>query len=172
MNTGSASAAVTGSLRSAGSKAVIYIEGRLDAPADDVWTALTETPRLAAWYGDVEGELRVGGRYHARVHASGWEGDGVVLECEPLASFKTSSKDPEEPNEDSLTVTLRSEGDQTLIVVEQVGPPLDLAWAYGAGMQIHVEDLAAYLAGRDRCDAQSRFGELEPVYRKLAVDLA
>jgi hypothetical protein len=40
--------------------------------------------------------------------------------------------------------------------------PVDLVAAYGAGVQVHVEDLAAYLAGRGRCDADARFDELFP----------
>jgi hypothetical protein len=40
--------------------------------------------------------------------------------------------------------------------------------AYGAGIQVHVEDLAACLAGGERCDAAARFGELFPGYRELA----
>jgi hypothetical protein len=39
----------------------------------------------------------------------------------------------------------------------------------GAGVQVHVEDLAAYLAGGDRCDAEARFGELFPAYKELAA---
>ena len=41
--------------------------------------------------------------------------------------------------------------------------------AYGAGVQVHVEDLAAYLAGRERCDANARFEELFPAYEELAA---
>jgi hypothetical protein len=37
-------------------------------------------------------------------------------------------------------------------------------------VQVHVEDLAAYLAGRKRCDAAARFDELFPAYQELAVD--
>ena len=35
--------------------------------------------------------------------------------------------------------------------------PLDLLAAYGAGIQVHVEDLAAHIAGRERCDADARW---------------
>jgi hypothetical protein len=49
--------------------------------------------------------------------------------------------------------------------------PLEIVWAYGAGLQIHVEDLAAHLAGRGRADA-TRFGELEPAYRELAASIS
>jgi hypothetical protein len=49
--------------------------------------------------------------------------------------------------------------------------PLDLLWAYGAGIQVHVEDLAAHVAGRERCDAKARWDELAPAYRDLAADV-
>jgi hypothetical protein len=82
------------------------------------------------------------------------------------------SKDPDEPNENSEEVRLTGDGDQTVLVVEQHGLPLDLLWAYGAGLQIHVEDLAAYTAGRERVDAKTRFAELEPAYRDLAANIS
>jgi hypothetical protein len=47
--------------------------------------------------------------------------------------------------------------------------PVEHVPAYPAGVQVHVEDLAAYLAGRDRCDAEARFGELFPAYQALEV---
>ena len=49
--------------------------------------------------------------------------------------------------------------------------PLEQIAAYGAGDQIHVEDLAAYLAGRERCDARARWQELHPAYQHLAADI-
>jgi hypothetical protein len=50
--------------------------------------------------------------------------------------------------------------------------PLDLLAAYGAGVQIHVEDLAAYLAGGERVDAKVRWEELLPAYRDLAANVS
>ena len=46
--------------------------------------------------------------------------------------------------------------------------PRDLLAAYGAGVQVHVEDLASYLAGGERCDADARWQELIPGYQDLA----
>lgn len=46
--------------------------------------------------------------------------------------------------------------------------PLDLLAAYGAGVQVHVEDLASYLAGGERYDADARWQELIPGYQDLA----
>jgi hypothetical protein len=92
-----------------------------------------------------------------------------VEACEPPRRFLVVSRAADEPNEDSTEVTLTGDGDQTMLVVEQRGLPLDLLWAYGAGLQIHVEDLAVHIAGRGRSDAETRFAELEPAYRDLAA---
>jgi hypothetical protein len=43
--------------------------------------------------------------------------------------------------------------------------------AYGAGVQIHVEDLADHLAGRGRRDAEERWTELWPVYDEPATKI-
>jgi uncharacterized protein YndB with AHSA1/START domain len=158
---------ILGSLRSADGVGVVRIEDRFDTGIDELWSALTDTQCLARWYG--EGELRAGGGFRARLHASGWEGTGRVEECEPPRRFRVVSKAPDEPNEDSTEVTLTGHGDQTTLVVEQRGLPLDLLWAYGAGLQIHVEDLAAHIAGRERGETKMRFAELEPAYRDLAA---
>ena len=162
-------ASVLGSLHSVDGEGVVRMEDRFDTGIDDLWGALTDPDRLSRWYGEVEGELRVGGGFRARLHASGWEGTGRVEECEPPRRFLVVSKASDAPNEDSTEVTLTGDGDQTVLVVEQRGLPLDLLWAYGAGLQIHVEDLAAYLAGRERGDTETRFAELEPAYRDLAA---
>ena len=66
---------------------------------------------------------------------------------------------------------LTAEGEHTLLVVEERGMPLDQLAAYGAGIQIHVEDLAAFLAGRERCDAVARWRELLPAYETLAASV-
>jgi hypothetical protein len=70
-----------------------------------------------------------------------------------------------------IEATLSADGDQTILVVEERGMPLDLLAAYGAGVQVHVEDLAAHLAGRERCDADTRWDELQPAYEDLAANV-
>ena len=74
---------VLGSLRSVEGKGIVRMEDRFDTEIDDVWSALTDPSRLARWYGEVEGDLRLGGEYRARLFASGWEGSGRVEACEP-----------------------------------------------------------------------------------------
>ena len=78
----------------------------------------------------------------------------------------------DEPDEDVVEATLAADGDQAILVWEERGMPLDLLAAYGAGVQIHVEDLAAHIAGREqRRDAKARWDELLPAYQELAVDV-
>jgi uncharacterized protein YndB with AHSA1/START domain len=74
---------ILGSLRSADRKGVLRMEDRFDADIDDVWSALTDPLRLARGYGEVEGDLRLGGQFSARLFASGWEGTGRVDAFEP-----------------------------------------------------------------------------------------
>ena len=80
-------ARILGSLRTADGESIVRIEDRFDTDIDDVWSAITDPDRLARWYGEVEGDLRLGGEYRARLHASGWEGTGRVEECEPPRRF-------------------------------------------------------------------------------------
>jgi hypothetical protein len=44
--------------------------------------------------------------------------------------------------------------------------------AYGAGIQIHVEALAAHLSGRGPGAAGARWNELQPAYEVLAAELS
>jgi len=76
---------------------------------------------------------------------------------------------PGQTDEHVIEVTLAADGDQIILVWEERGMPPDLLAAYGAGIQVHVEDLAAHLAGRERCDAGARWNELIPAYQDLAT---
>ncbi len=163
---------ILGSLQSADGKAVVRMEERFDTDIDDLWSALTDPSRLARWYGEVEGDLRVGGEYRARLFASGWEGTGRVEACEPPHRLLVSTKEPGQAGDGVIEVTLAADGDQTVVVWEERGMPLDLIAAYGAGIQVHVEDLGAHLAGGGRVDAQARWKELLPAYEALATKVS
>jgi uncharacterized protein YndB with AHSA1/START domain len=163
---------ILGRLAQADGNGVVRIEDRFDTDIQDLWSALTDPARLARWYGQVEGDLHVGGVYTATLFATGWEGTGRVEECDPPRRFKVVSKDPDEPNEEITEVSLTVDGDATILVMEQRGMPLDLVSGYGAGNQIHVEDLADHIAGLDRrTGVKERFDALMPAYRELAADL-
>ena len=114
--------------------------------------------------------LRLGGEFRAHFFASGWHGTGRVEACEPPQRLLVLTKDAEEPDapeEHPIELTLAADGDETTLVWEERAIPLDLLAAYGAGVQVHVEDLAAHLAGRDRCDAAVRFGPTLPCLSRV-----
>ena len=162
---------ILGSLRSADGKGVVRMEDRFDTDIDDVWSALTDPRRLARWLGEVEGDLRLGGEFRFRFFASGSEGTGRVEACEPPRRLLLVIKGLDEPYEQVIEAALAAGGDQTILVLEERGMPLDLLAAYGAGIQVHVEDLAAHLAGRERCDVGARWNELISAYRDLAASV-
>lgn len=162
---------ILGSLRSADGKGAVRMEDRFDTDIDDLWSALTDPRRLARWMAEVEGDLRLGGEFRAHIFASEWEGTGRVEECEPPRRLLLVTMESDQPNESFIEVTLSADGDQTILVWEERGMPLDLLAAYGAGIQIHVEDLSAHIAGRERCVADARWNELTPAYEGLAANV-
>jgi uncharacterized protein YndB with AHSA1/START domain len=162
---------ILGSLRSADGKGVVRMEERIDTSVDDVWSALTDRTRLAQWYGDLEGDLQLGGQYRAHLHASGWQGTGRIDACEPGRRLLVTVRHLEDPAEGIVEVALAADDDQTVVVWEERGMPVNLLAAYGAGIQVHVEDLAAHIAGKDRCDSNARWGELFPTYEGMAANV-
>jgi uncharacterized protein YndB with AHSA1/START domain len=161
---------ILGSLRSADGKGVVRMEDRFDADIANLWSALTDPARLARWMGEVAGDLRLGGEFRARFFASGWEGTGRVEACESPRRLLLLTMQPGQSREHFIEVTLAADGAQAIVVWEERGMPPGQLAPYGAGIQVHVEDLAAYLAGRERCDADARWNELLPAYEDLAAN--
>jgi len=97
---------------------------------------------------------------------------GRVDACEPPQRLMVTMHDPDaRPGQPAYTVIeawLTADGGQTVLVVEDRGLPLPLLPAYGAGVQIHVENLAAHIAGREPGDTESRWAELLPTYEAMA----
>jgi uncharacterized protein YndB with AHSA1/START domain len=171
---------ILGSLRSADGNGVVRIEDRYDTGIDDLWTALTDPGRLARWHSQVEGDLRPGGAFRLYVESDDVEAAGLVEACEPPRRLRVTTRETDEsyqrgqgvpPHDEAIEVTLTADGDQTILVIEVRGIPLDAIAFYGAGWQIHAENLAAYLAGRERGDVEARWTELVPSYQDLAADI-
>jgi uncharacterized protein YndB with AHSA1/START domain len=171
---------ILGRLRSADGQGVVRIEDRYDTSINDLWSALTDPGRLARWYGQVEGDLRPGGEFRLYIESDGVDGTGRVVACEPPRRLLVTTRETDEsaqqgggvPSFDEvIEATLTADGDQTILVIEVQGIPLDKIAFYGVGWQIHAESLTGYLAGRDRGDTQARWGELVPPYQDLAANL-
>ncbi|HKB34449.1 MAG TPA: SRPBCC family protein [Candidatus Dormibacteraeota bacterium] len=178
--TGRGGTPILGSLRSADGKGAVRIENRYDTDIDDLWSAIADPGRLARWYGEVEGDLRPGGEFHLHLESEGWDGTGRVEACEPPRRLLVTTRETDEswrkgrgapPFNEAIEATLTADGGQTILVITVQGMPLDTIAAYGAGWQIHAENLAAYLAGRERANVETRWLELVPSYQDLAANL-
>ena len=171
---------ILGSLRSAAGVGVVRIEDRCDTDIDDLWSAITDPDRLARWFGEVDGELSQGGEFRVHIADAG-ERIGQVEACEPSQRLVVTTRETDEsyrrgegvpPFDAVWDITLTADGDQTTLVIEVKGMPLDKIAFFGAGWQIHAENLAAYLAGREPNDVEARWEELVPPYQDLAADLS
>jgi uncharacterized protein YndB with AHSA1/START domain len=171
---------ILGSLRSADGKGVVRIEDRYDTDIDDLWAALTDPARLARWHAQVEGDLRPGGQFRTYVEADDIESTGRVVACEPPRRLVVTTRETDKswrkgngvpPFDETLEATLIADGEQTVLVIEVRGMPLDKIAFYGAGWQIHAENLAAHIAGRERGDTEARWSELVLPYQDLAANL-
>jgi uncharacterized protein YndB with AHSA1/START domain len=172
---------ILGSLRSADGVGVVRIEDRYDTNIDDLWSALSAPSRLARWLGQVEGDLRPGGEFRMYVESNDIESTGRVEACEPPRRLLVTNRETDEsyrkgqgvpPFEASLEATLTADGDQTILVIEVQGMPLDVVAFYGAGWQIHAENLAAHIAGREHGESEERWNELVPAYQALAAGVS
>jgi uncharacterized protein YndB with AHSA1/START domain len=168
-NNTSAGTRILGSLRSADGAGVVRIEDRYDTDIDGLWSAITAASRLACWYGQIEGELRPGGEF--RGHLESWDGTGRVDVCEPPRRLQVTTRGVDEPYDEVIEATLTADGDQTILVIETRGMPLNLIAFYGVGYQIHAENLAAHIAGRERGHTKTRWDQLLPAYQDLAANI-
>ncbi|MGC8473038.1 MAG: SRPBCC domain-containing protein [Candidatus Dormibacteria bacterium] len=171
---------ILGVLAVADGRGMVRLRERLAAPIREVWSAITDPSRLAAWHARVEGDLRLGGEFRIFVEADDWEGTGRVTACAPPRRLAVTSRESEEswrrgrgaaPFDESLEVRLEPDGEGSAITVAVSGLPLEPLAAYGAGWQIHLENLISHLAGRARGDTEARWEALIPAYEAQAAGL-
>ncbi len=165
----SANPRILGTLHAIGAVGRVRIEDTVAASPDEVWAALTDPSRLADWLGEIQGDLREGGEYRGLWRVSGWHGVGRILACEPPRRVVLSSREDDATHDLRTEITITPAGTGSTIVIEEQGMPLQQVAAYGAGDQVHVEDLAASLEGRGERHTTDRWGELYPGYQALPV---
>ena len=170
---------VLGTLGSADGVGVVRIEDRYEIDPNGLWSAITDPRRLARWYGEVEGDLPAG-QFNVFLEAAGSHAVGRVKLCEPPLRLAVVTRETDEswqrsggmpPFDQTLEATLTADGDQTVLVIEAHGMPLDKIAFYGVGWQIHAENLAGYLAGCKPGDTEARWDELVPRYQELAATM-
>jgi uncharacterized protein YndB with AHSA1/START domain len=172
---------ILGRLRAAEGVGVVRIEDRYDTDIDDLWSAITDPERLARWHGEVEGDLRPGGTFRIYNEADDIEHICRVETCEPPRRLVVTTRETDEsyrrgqgvpPFDATRDITLTAAGDQTILVIEVQGMPLDKIAFYGAGWQIHAENLAADIAGCESGDIEARWEALVPPYQELAATIS
>ena len=171
---------ILGSLRSVDGRGVVRLEEHFDTDIDDLWSAITDPGRLAQCHPTVEGDLRPAGTFRRYVEADDWEGRGRVESCDAPRRLVLTNREFEEswrkgqgapPFDETLDATLTPDGNQTVLVVEIGNLPLEPLPYFGVGWQIHLEKLAAYIAGRELDDTDARWEVLVPAYQALVNDI-
>jgi uncharacterized protein YndB with AHSA1/START domain len=114
----------------AGSEATtVVLRREYDAPADDVWDAMTDPERLSRWFLPVSGDLRLGGRYQLEGNAG-----GEILRCEPPRLLAVTWLFGEDPSPSQVTVRLSANDARTTLELEHAAVPDEKFWdEYGAG---------------------------------------
>lgn len=159
-------ARILGSLRQLSeTSGVVRVEDVYETDIVDLWSALTDPDRLRRWIATVEGDLRLGGRIHARF-TSGWEGPGRIDVCDAPQRLLVTME-PDTAEETVIEAELTAVGVKSRLVVEERGISLREIAAHGAGWQAHLEDLASYLDGRTPGEWRARWTELTPTYEEL-----
>lgn len=172
---------ITGTVRALDeTRGAVRVEDVYDTDINDLWKACTTPERLARWIAMVTGDdLRLGGTVHA-VFASTWSGSVRIEVCDaPVHLLVTTEAGTDD--EAQIEAWLSAEGPKTRLVVEERGLPVGQLHFFGAGWQVHLEDLAHSLAsdGPVHADGWSeqapapawhaRWTELTPAYRDPAV---
>jgi uncharacterized protein YndB with AHSA1/START domain len=138
----------------------LRFERTLDAPADDVWEALTVPDALARWLDRTEFEARAGGA--VTIHFDDGPVHGRVLVYDPPSVLEYTWRIQGEP-ETVLRFALEPLGDRTRLVLLHRGLPASQETGYAAGWHAHLDRLAALWTG-EPVDWADRFSELRPVY--------
>ena len=171
---------LTGTMRALDdTRGAVRVEDVYDTDIDDLWEACTTPERLARWIAEVSGDLREGGMVDV-VFTSTWSGPARIEVCDAPHHLLLTAE-PGADDETEMEVWLTAEGSQTRLVVEERGLPVGQLHFYGAGWQVHLEDLGRSLASRGPAHVggwsaqtaapawERRWTELTPVYQNTAV---
>ncbi|MFC4785107.1 SRPBCC family protein [Nocardioides sp. MAHUQ-72] len=162
-------------------RGAVRVEDVYDTDVEDLWQACTTPERLARWIAEVSGDLREGGTVHV-VFTSTWSGPVRIDVCEAPHHLLLTTEDADTGEESQIEAWLTAEGKRSRLVVEERGLPVGSLPFYGAGWQVHLEDLGRSLASDgpahdDRWSEQvpatewrARWNELTPQYQDVAVD--
>ena len=132
---------------------------RLPHPIDRVWEALTDPGELRRWWGDTDLELTEGGRFTLRWRNQDPQGnvatlDGAITRLDPPRFLEVSATwgatgSPDPGVRTTLTWELEAAGDHTVLHFTNALPTPPEGSTTAAGWHLHLDALAATLAGKD-----------------------
>jgi uncharacterized protein YndB with AHSA1/START domain len=160
-------------------RGAVRVEDVYDTDIQDLWEACTAPERLARWIALVSGDVWEGGTVRA-VFTSTWSGSVRIDVCDAPNHLLLTTTEVGADEESQIEAWLTAEGSRTRLVVEERGLPVGALHFYGAGWQVHLEDLGRSLAsdGPAHLDGWSeqtparawhaRWTELTPEYQSAA----
>ena len=158
---------ILGTLRRIGeTEGAVRVEDVYDTDIDDLWDACTNPARLARWVATVPGGLRQGDEFDASF-TSGFQGRCRIEMCEPPHRLLVTTWDSETGDASTMEARLEGTADGTRLVIEESGVPVGQLAGYGAGWQVHAEDLARHVAGEDRDEDPARWSDMVARYREV-----
>ena len=149
-------------------KGAVRVEDVYDTDIEDLWDACTNPERLPRWIATVPGDLRQGEEFDASF-TSGFEGRCRIEVCERPHRLLVTTWDRETGDASTMEAKLEGSADGTRLVIEESGVPVEHLAGYGAGWQVHAEDLAGHVAGEDRDEDPARWRDMAAHYREVDV---
>lgn len=138
-----------GTVSREGDRDVVAFRRTYPDPPETVWAALTESDRLARWYGSFTGDARPGGVIHLTITAPEDAGGPAypvrIMDCEPHRLLRVLVDGDGDPWD--LRVELIPSADGTVLDFRQVLPPSFSPSDVGSGWHWYVDRLSAHLAG-------------------------
>jgi uncharacterized protein YndB with AHSA1/START domain len=150
-----------GSIEIDGDQATVVFERRYASPRERVWRALTDPHELSTWMDPAIVELRVGGRFEITFGDGKMLGHITKLIPEQVLAY-TWNEDQADASE--VRWELASDGAGTNLRLTHTRLARRTASAYGAGWHLHLEMLAAVLAGMNPEWDDARFDQLREGY--------
>ena len=114
------------------------------ASPEQVWAAITEPERLAAWFGTVE----VGDTWTVSFSDGPGTASGTIERCERPRELVTTWRWDHDGETSVLRITLEPVDAGTVLRLEQSGTAARYASGYGAGWYAKLAGLADHLGGR------------------------
>ena len=146
------------------------VQDRFDTDIDDLWSAITDPAASpAGWARSRATSVSAASSARTSPWPAGGKGPGGWRRASRRGGCWCRTVDDVNAKKQFIEATLTADGDGTIFVWEERGMPMRLLAPYGAGIQAQVEDLGAYLAGREGADFGTRWSELHPAYEELAV---